>query len=312
GVGQYQHDVDQRALKQSLDDTVMLCVNAVGVDVNTASKQLLSYVSGVGPQVAGNIVAYRNEKGAFETRAELKKVPRLGPKAFEQAAGFLRISGGKNPLDASAVHPESYPVVERMAADIGCSIAALMTQSDLRQRIELRKYLTETVGMPTLMDILMELDRPGRDPRPRFEVFRFAEGINDQDDLQPGMQVPGIVTNITRFGAFIDIGVHQDGLVHISQMADRFIKDPAEVVNVGQHVMVTVMEVDRERHRIALSMRRPAGSTEAEAAAKKAGKSPSGAKKPGNTDSIEKKAGGKDSHGQSFGNTPFRSLRNRY
>jgi protein Tex len=256
GVGQYQHDVDQKALKQSLDDTVMSCVNSVGVDLNTASKQLLSYVSGLGPQLAGNIVVYRNENGAFTSRTQLKKVPRLGPKAFEQAAGFLRITGGKNPLDGSAVHPESYSIVRQMASDLACSVVDLMKDESIRKKIELKTYLTGTVGMPTLTDILVELARPGRDPRESFEIFEFSKDVNAIEDLKPGMKLPGLVTNITRFGAFVDIGVHQDGLVHISQLADRFVKDPADEVSVNQAVEVTVLEVDILRKRISLSMRK--------------------------------------------------------
>ena len=255
GVGQYQHDVDQAALKRSLDDVVMSCVNGVGVDVNMASKQLLMYVSGLGPQLAGNIVTYRNEQGPFETRAQLKKVPRLGPKAFEQAAGFLRIPTGKNPLDASAVHPESYGIVDTMAKDLGCAIPDLIHDDSLRQQIQLDRYVTDNVGLPTLRDIINELAKPGRDPREKFETFSFAEGVNKMDDLVPGMTLPGIVTNVTAFGAFVDVGVHQDGLVHLSQLADRFIKDPSEVVKVHQRVTVTVVEVDLARKRIALSMK---------------------------------------------------------
>ncbi len=255
GVGQYQHDVDQAALKHSLDDVVMSCVNGVGVDVNSASKRLLTYVSGLGPQLAANIVAFRDEGGPFKTRAQLKKVPRLGPKAFEQAAGFLRISDGKNPLDASAVHPESYGLVDAMAKDLGCSVSQLMSGEGQRQGIQLEHYTSDTVGLPTLRDIMAELAKPGRDPRDQFEVFSFEEGINTMDDLQTGMRLPGIVTNVTAFGAFVDIGVHQDGLVHISQLADRFIKDPNEVVKVHQKVQVSVLEVDPKRKRISLSMR---------------------------------------------------------
>ena len=255
GVGQYQHDVDQFALKRCLDDVVMSCVNGVGVELNTASKQLLAYVSGLGPALAENIVAYRNENGRFNSRAELKQVPRLGPKAFEQAAGFLRIHDGKQPLDASAVHPESYPVVDQMAKDLACSVNDLMRDAGRRQKIQLAKYVTEDVGLPTLTDILAELAKPGRDPRQRFEVFAFQAGVETMEDLKPGMKLPGIVTNVTAFGAFVDIGVHQDGLVHISQLCDRFIKDPAEVVKVQQKVIVTVTEVDLARKRIALSMK---------------------------------------------------------
>lgn len=256
GVGQYQHDVDQGTLKRSLDEVVMSCVNAVGVEVNTASPQLLTYVSGLGPQLASNILVYRNENGPFRSREELKKVPRLGARAFEQAAGFLRIRGGKNPLDASAVHPESYPVVQVMARDLGCTVADLMREEKLRREIDVTRYVTEKTGIPTLNDILKELAKPGRDPRQEFESFRFAEGIEKIEDLQPGMKIAGIVTNITAFGAFVDIGVHQDGLVHVSQLADRFVKDPHQVVKVHQKVEVTVLAVDKERKRISLSMKK--------------------------------------------------------
>jgi len=255
GVGQYQHDVDQSLLRQGLDDTVISCVNAVGVEVNTASKQLLTYISGLGPQLADNIVAYRNENGAFNSRRELVKVKRLGPKAFEQAAGFLRISGAENPLDRSAVHPESYDIVIKMAKDLGCTVDDLMSDENLRRKIVLDNYVTEKVGMPTLMDIMDELDKPGRDPRREFEAFSYEPSVNTIEDLKPGMKLPGIVTNVTRFGAFVDIGVHQDGLVHISELADRFVKDPAEIVKVQQKVKVMVLEVDIERKRIALSMK---------------------------------------------------------
>ena len=255
GVGQYQHDVDQKALKRSLDDVVMSCVNAVGVDLNTASKQLLTYVSGLGPQLAGNIVDWRNENGRFASRAQLKKVPRLGPKAFEQAAGFLRIAGGKNPLDGSAVHPESYPVVKAMAADLGCSVADLIGNDTATQQMSLSTYVTDTVGLPTLQDIVAELIKPGRDPRQQFEIFSFADGVDKIEDLTAGMKLPGIVTNVTNFGAFIDLGVHQDGLAHISQLADRFVRDPNEVVKVGQKVNATVLDVDLERKRISLSLK---------------------------------------------------------
>ncbi len=255
GVGQYQHDVDQRALKHSLDDVVMSCVNGVGVEVNTASKELLSYVSGLSPALAANIVTYRNEQGPFKSRAQLRKVPRLGDKAFEQAAGFLRIRESEHPLDASAVHPESYPIVDRMAADLNASVSDLLLSPGVRQKLQLQRYVTETVGLPTLNDILAELAKPGRDPRQQFEVFAFEAGVSKMEDLQPGMKLPGIVTNVTAFGAFVDVGVHQDGLVHVSQLADRFIKDPAEVVKVQQKVMVTVVEVDLPRKRIALSMK---------------------------------------------------------
>lgn len=255
GVGQYQHDVDQAALRRSLDDVVAIAVNRVGVEANTASRSLLSHVSGLGPQLAANVVAYRDEEGPFRSRAELKKVPRLGPKAFEQAAGFLRIRGGADPLDGSAVHPESYGVVQAMARDLGVAVADLLGDRELRSRVDLSRYVTETAGLPTLRDIMAELEKPGRDPRQAFEVFRFAEGVESLDDLEEGMRLPGIVTNVTAFGAFVDIGVHQDGLVHISQLADRYVRDPAEVVTVQQRVMVTVLGVDLERRRISLSMR---------------------------------------------------------
>ncbi len=255
GVGQYQHDVDQPALKRGLDDTVISCVNRVGVELNTASKQLLSYVSGLGPALAANIVTHRNEHGPFRSRRELLKVARLGPKAFEQCAGFLRIRDAGNPLDASGVHPERYEVVDRMARDLGCDVSGLVRDGSLRSRIQPEKYVTETVGLPTLKDILDELAKPGRDPRQKFEVFAFQDGVEKMEDLKPGMKLPGIVTNVTAFGAFVDIGVHQDGLVHVSQLADRFVKDPAEVVKVGQRVHATVTEVDLERKRIALSLR---------------------------------------------------------
>ena len=255
GVGQYQHDVNQQALKKSLDDVVMSCVNAVGVEVNTASEQLLQYVSGLGPQLAKNIITYRNEHGPLSSRNELKKVKRMGPKVFEQAAGFLRIMGGKNPLDASAVHPESYPIIETMARDLGRSVQDLLDDEKLRQHIDLSVYVTEKVGMPTLTDIMDELAKPGRDPRKQFEGPSFAEGITQIGDLRPGMRIPGVITNVTTFGAFVDIGVHQDGLVHISQIANHFVKDPAKVVRVNQRVMVTVLDVELERNRISLSMK---------------------------------------------------------
>ena len=255
GVGQYQHDVDQQALRKGLDDVVISCVNRVGVEVNTASKELLGYVSGLGPGLAKAIVGYRNEHGPFGSREELKKVPRLGPKAFVQAAGFLRVRGAENPLDTSAVHPESYSVVEAMARDLGCSVNDLIEKDDLRARIDITRYVTETVGLPTLRDIMQELAKPGRDPREQFEPFTFAEGVEKIEDVTPGMKLPGIVTNITAFGAFVDIGVHQDGLVHVSQLSNRFVKSPNEVVKVHQKVTVTVLDVDVERKRISLSMR---------------------------------------------------------
>jgi uncharacterized protein len=255
GVGQYQHDVDARLLKDSLDHTVMSCVNSVGVELNTASKQLLSYVSGLNATHAANIVAFRNENGPFASRRDLLKVPRLGDKAFEQAAGFLRIRGASHPLDGSAVHPERYALVERMAADVGCSVADLISRPELRQRIELKRYVSEEVGLPTLQDIMEELNRPGRDPRQRFEVFQFADTVHEMKDLEVGMKLPGVVTNVTAFGAFIDIGVHQDGLAHVSQLSDQFVRDPSEAVKVGQRVMATVLEVDIPRKRIALSLK---------------------------------------------------------
>ena len=255
GVGQYQHDVEQRALKNSLDDTVISCVNAVGVELNTSSKQLLSYVSGLNASLAENIVAFRNENGAFRSREQLKKVPRLGEKAFEQAAGFLRVRGGAHPLDASAVHPERYALVEKMAADVGCKVDELLTNEAARKQINLKKYVSSDVGLPTLQDILSELAKPGRDPRKQFELFSFQEGVEKPADLQVGMKLPGIVTNVTAFGAFVDVGVHQDGLVHVSQLSDQFVRDASEVVKVGQKVQVTVMEVDLKRNRIALSMK---------------------------------------------------------
>lgn len=255
GVGQYQHDVDQTDLKNSLDDVVISCVNAVGVDVNRASVELLTYVSGLGPSLAGNIVTFRNENGAFNSRKELKKVARLGPKAFEQCAGFLRIQDGIDPLDTSAVHPESYPVVEAMAKNLDCSVADLIKNKALRDMIDISQYITETIGIPTLTDIMLELAKPGRDPRESFDSFEFAEGIQEIQDLRPGMSLPGIITNVTAFGAFVDIGVHQDGLVHISELADRFVKSPSDVVRVHQKVRVKVLDVDIDRKRIALSMR---------------------------------------------------------
>ena len=255
GVGQYQHDVDQTLLKHSLDQTVESCVNSVGVDLNTASQHLLMYVSGLGATLAKNIVDYRREHGAFTSRAQLLKVPRLGPSAYQQCAGFLRIRDGKNPLDNSAVHPESYAIVEQMAKDQGCSVSDLINNKDKRDAIQLNKYVTPDVGMPTLTDILSELEKPGRDPREQLEAFEFDKNVSTIDDLVEGMILPGIVTNITNFGAFVDIGVHQDGLVHISQMANRRIAHPLDVVKLHQHVTVRVIEVDHRRHRISLSMK---------------------------------------------------------
>lgn len=255
GVGQYQHDVDQTKLKKSLDTTVESCVNLVGVNVNTASLHLLTYISGLGPTLAKNIVDYRRENGAFTSRAQLKKVPRLGPAAFEQCAGFLRVDGAKNPLDNSAVHPERYAVVENMAKDLGCSVGELIGSNEKIRQIPLEKYVTAEVGMPTLNDIVAELEKPGRDPREDLEEFAFDERVHTVADLVPGMLLPGIVTNITKFGAFVDVGVHQDGLVHVSQLANRFVADPAEVVKLHQHVQVKVVEVDIKRNRISLTMK---------------------------------------------------------
>ncbi len=262
GVGQYQHDVDQLALKRSLDDVVMICVNNVGVEVNTASKQLLTYVSGLGPQLAGSIVEYRNQHGPFLSRDKLKEVPKLGPRTFEQAAGFLRIRDGRNPLDASAVHPETYHLVDAMAKDLNCTVSDLMKNEELRKKIDLKKYATDTVGLPTLKDIMAELAKPGRDPREQFESFSFTEGVEKIEDVVPGMKLPGVVTNITAFGAFIDIGVHQDGLAHLSQLSDRFIKDANEAVKVNQQVMATVLEVDVKRKRISLSLKKDPQSSQ--------------------------------------------------
>lgn len=283
GVGQYQHDVDQTDLKQALDDVVVSCVNGVGVDLNRASGQLLTYVSGLGPRLAKNIVAYRDENGPFDSRKAIKSVPRLGPKAFEQAAGFLRVPEGDYPLDASAVHPESYHLVDAMARDLGCTVHDLMADDGLREKIDINKYVTDTVGRLTLKDIMDELARPGRDPRKSFEAFQYAEDVEKMEDLIVGMRLPGTVTNVTAFGAFVDVGVHQDGLVHISQMADRFVKDPSEVVKVNQKVTVTVMEVDLARKRISLSMKSKPGKTPAKGTQKKQKKkmTPKPAKKTG-------------------------------
>ena len=255
GVGQYQHDVDQSKLKHSLDQTVESCVNLVGVNLNTASQHLLMYVSGLGPTLAKNIVDYRRDNGAFTSRAQLKKVPRLGPAAYQQCAGFLRIPNAKNPLDNSAVHPESYPIVEQMAKDQGCSVGDLISQKEKREAVDIRKYVTADVGIPTLTDIMQELEKPGRDPREQIEEFEFDKNVSTVDDLVEGMILPGIVTNITNFGAFVDIGVHQDGLIHISQMANRRIAHPSDVVKLHQHVRVRVIEVDRRRNRISLSLK---------------------------------------------------------
>lgn len=255
GVGQYQHDMDQTKLKASLDQTVESCVNLVGVNVNTASKHLLTYVSGLGPTLAQNIVDYRTENGPFESRRQLLKVPRMGAKAYEQCAGFLRIPQAKNPLDNSAVHPESYPIVEQMAKDLNCTVADLIKDKELRSKIDLKKYVTDTVGLPTLTDILQELDKPGRDPRQKIQVFEFDKNVRTLDDLQEGMELPGIVTNITNFGCFVDIGIKENGLVHVSQLADRFVSNPADVVRIHQHVRVKVMSIDHERKRIQLTMK---------------------------------------------------------
>lgn len=255
GVGQYQHDVDQTKLKASLDQTVESCVNLVGVNVNTASKHLLTYVSGLGPTLAQNIVDYRTENGPFESRRQLLKVPRMGAKAYEQCTGFLRIPQAKNPLDNSAVHPESYPIVEQMAKDLNCTVADLIKDKELRSKIDLKKYVTDTIGLPTLTDILQELDKPGRDPRQKIQVFEFDKNVRTLDDLQEGMELPGIVTNITNFGCFVDIGIKENGLVHVSQLADRFVSNPADVVRIHQHVRVKVMSIDHERKRIQLTMK---------------------------------------------------------
>ena len=255
GVGQYQHAVDQTLLKKSLDQTVESCVNLVGVNVNTASKELLTYISGLGPVLAQNIVQYRAENGPFDSRKDLKKVPRLGEKAFEQCAGFLRISNGSNPLDNSAVHPESYPVVEKMAADLHCTVGELMKRKELKQQIRLEQYQTDQIGMPTLQDIMKELDKPGRDPRSEIQEFSFNPDIHTIDDLQEGMILPGIVTNITNFGCFVDVGIKENGLVHISELADRFVSNPADVVSIHQHVQVRVLSIDTTRKRVQLSMK---------------------------------------------------------
>ncbi|HPD96873.1 MAG TPA: helix-hairpin-helix domain-containing protein, partial [Synergistales bacterium] len=256
GVGQYQHDVDQKMLVRSLEDVVVSCVNSVGVDLNTASPQLLSFVSGLGPGLAGNIISWRNTNGSFSSRSQLKDVPRLGPRAYEQAAGFLRVRGGEHPLDASAVHPDHYGIVGKMAADLGCSVDDLLADETLRDRIEPDRYICPEAGLPTLRDIMAELSRPGRDPRKSFETVNFSPDVKKIEDLVPGMELDGVVTNVTAFGAFVDIGVHQDGLVHVSRMADRFVKNPSDVVKPGQGVKVSVIEVDIPRKRISLSMRK--------------------------------------------------------
>jgi uncharacterized protein len=255
GVGQYQHDVDQVKLKHQLDQVVESCVNQVGVNLNTASQYLLTYVSGLGPVLAQNIVDFRSTHGAFTSRAQLKKVPRLGPAAFQQCAGFLRIPNVKNPLDNSAVHPESYHVVEQMARDLQCTVSDLISNKEQRDAIDIHRYVTEDTGLPTLTDIMKELEKPGRDPRQQIEEFEFDDSIQTIEDLHEGMELPGIVTNITNFGAFVDVGVHQDGLVHVSQMANRYVTDPTQVVRLHQHVRVRVIAVDLRRQRISLSMK---------------------------------------------------------
>ena len=292
GVGQYQHDVDQTALKKQLDDVVTSCVNNVGVELNTASKNLLAYVSGLNARVAGNIVAHRDENGPFKSRKELLKVAGLGPKAFEQAAGFLRIRDGGNPLDTSAVHPERYELVEKMAGDVGCSISDLLTDAQKRNRIDLKKYVSEEVGLPTLTDIVKELAKPGRDPRAQFEAFNFGD-VHTMNDLKPGMKLPGIVTNVTAFGAFVDIGVHQDGLVHVSQLSDDFVKNAADIVKPGQKVNVTVVEIDIPRKRIALSMKSNA-SVESQ-------RKPGAPKEAGKRDIAKHTGGGGQGGGNPFG-----------
>jgi len=285
GVGQYQHDVDQSKLQSSLDETVSSCVNAVGVSLNTASRQILSYVSGLGPVLAQNIINYRNENGPFKSRVDLKKVPRLGEKAFEQAAGFLRIMEAENPLDRSAVHPERYPLVEKMAKDLKSSVSELLKDDKLRKSIRLQDYVNDAVGLPTLNDILAELAKPGRDPRDKFEAFAFTEGVNEISDLKIGMKLPGLVTNITNFGAFVDIGVHQDGLVHLSQLSNRYVKDANEIVKVNQQVEVRVTEIDIARKRIALSMK----SEEVQPARKPVNKNKNSNKKSANPQKVAKK-----------------------
>lgn len=295
GVGQYQHDVDQNALKRSLDDIVISCVNNVGVELNTASKHLLSYVSGLNSRTALNIVEHRNTNGPFKSREELRKVTGLGPKAFEQAAGFLRIRDGAHPLDASAVHPERYELVDKIARDTGATVQELLKDGARRAKIDLKKYVTDDVGLPTLTDIIQELAKPGRDPRQQFEVFSFQEGVEKMEDLKPGLKLPGIVTNVTAFGAFVDIGVHQDGLVHISQLSDQFVKNPADVVKVGQKVQVTVMEVDMARKRVGLSMK----SKPELGAVRKPGE-----KREGGPRDVQKHTGG-GNKGGGFGNVDW-------
>ncbi|UQZ89959.1 RNA-binding transcriptional accessory protein [Deltaproteobacteria bacterium Smac51] len=308
GVGQYQHDVNQTDLKRSLDDVVISCVNKVGVEPNTASEQLLTYVSGLGPSLAKNIIKFRGENGPFRSRRDFLKVPRLGPKAFEQSAGFLRLQEAENPLDGSAVHPESYPIVEKMAADLGASIADLLNKPELRAKIKLSEYVTDKVGLPTLTDIMAELEKPGRDPREEFKAFAFAEGIDKMEDLSPGMKLPGIVTNVTAFGAFVDVGVHQDGLVHISELADTFVKDASAVVKVHQQVTVTVLEVDLPRKRLALSMKSNPGQGGRRSAPPEGGESTGGGRqRPGGG---PRRDGGKSKkpEPQPF-NNPFAALK---
>ena len=304
GVGQYQHDVDQSELKQSLDDTVLSCVNLVGVELNTASAELLSFVSGLGPSLAKNIVSHRDKNGAFKSRQQLLDVPRLGPKAFEQAAGFLRISGGDHPLDTSAVHPESYSLVEDMAHDLKCALRDLLADASLRNRISPQKYVNDKFGLPTITDIIKELEKPGRDPRQNFELFSFSEHVNTPADLEPGMRLPGVVTNITNFGAFVDVGVHQDGLVHISNLSDNFVSDPHQVVKVQQRVMVTVLEVDIARNRISLSMRQNNDDNER---AKERGASHNQNVKTGRPANIKKNENKSPAHNKKAENTsvPF-------
>ncbi|WP_072697731.1 Tex family protein [Desulfovibrio litoralis] len=304
GVGQYQHDVDQTALKKSLTDLVESCVNAVGVELNTASSELLSHVSGLGASLASNIIKYREQNGVFKRRKDLLKVPRLGPKAFEQAAGFLRIHNADNPLDASAVHPESYSVVENMAKDLSCTLQDLIHKTELRKQIKAEAYVNEQVGLPTINDILKELEKPGRDPRKSFELFSFNDNLNSMEDLEIGMKVPGIVTNVTNFGAFVDIGVHQDGLVHISQLSDNFVKDPHSVVKVQQKVMVTVVELDIKRKRIALSMK-----SEPFAEPREAKTSGQSQQKPAHTNNAQNKKNAQPPKNQNTGfNNPFAKL----
>ncbi|MDD4701761.1 MAG: Tex family protein [Desulfovibrio sp.] len=306
GVGQYQHDVDQTDLKKSLDDVVESCVNAVGVEVNTASVELLTHVSGLGPALAKSVVTYREANGPFALRKDLQKVPRLGPKAYEQAAGFLRIHGGTNPLDASAVHPESYGIVKAMAKDLGCSVPDMLVNAEQRRRIKAEDYVTETVGLPTLRDILAELEKPGRDPREAYEAFAFAEGVTRIEDLEAGMRLPGIVTNVTNFGAFVDIGVHQDGLVHISQLSDSFVSDPHTVATVQQQVSVTVLEVDAARKRISLSMKKAPEATPARDQARDMGRRPDAERRKPRNDKRQERQKPEEGH------RPFQDMLTRF